>query len=62
MTGSDQTPQTDADQAHGWACGWEAALDHYRSLPVEQRMEAMGMLPNKASFDGGMTWEDIWTE
>ena len=37
-------------------------LSVLRSAPVDQRMEAMGMLRNRASFDGGMTWEDVWTE
>lgn len=32
-------------------CRWEP-------LP----MEVMGLTKDRASFDGGMTWEDVWTE
>jgi len=35
-----------AEGAAGWASGWNAAVEHLRSLPVEQRMEAMGMVPD----------------
>ena len=36
-----------------WSRGWNAAIDYLRCLPVEQRMEAMGMVQYGGGTAGG---------
>jgi hypothetical protein len=48
----------DVDEWEPWA---DSVLRALRRLPVEQRMEAMGMVERRASFDG-QTFKRCWTE
>lgn len=51
----------DADTASGWSSGWNAAIEWLRSLPVEQRMEAMGMV--EVGYRARMTDQTrVWRE